>query len=154
VLAEVAGRFRDLARGGRQPRHASSSLHLGQCDSYPMIQQLGELRNRLRANARRTRKYWFSEGRLTVQVGDDLLDVNAQEFLAINTWSTSQRGLRDKFHETLRRRLVCAKLFPTGFSCTHGILLTGGRHVLLWWCALQAPSVSWCTREQLPTVFV
>src|SRR6266481_1224283 len=38
--------------------------------------------NRLRANARRNKEILFSEGRLTVQVGDDLLDVTAQEFLA------------------------------------------------------------------------
>jgi hypothetical protein len=44
-----------------------------------------------------------------VQVGDDLLDVTAQEFLADKHVVDFATRLRDKFHETLKIAVSCAR---------------------------------------------
>jgi len=108
--------------------------------------------NRLRANARRNKEILFSEGRLTVQVGDDLLDVTAPEFLADKYVVGFGTRLRDKFHETLKVAVSCAQSYsPRGFQAPVEILLSGGGHVLPMVRALfEAPSVSWVYREAAP----
>ena len=106
----------------------------------------------MRANARRNKEILFLEGRLTVQVGDDLLDVTAQEFLADKHVIGFATRLRDKFHETLKVAVSCAGSYsPRGFQAPVEILLTGGGHVLPMVRALvETPSISWLYREAAP----
>src|SRR5260370_17330894 len=105
--------------------------------------------NRLRANARRNKEILFSEGRLTVQVGDDLLEVTSQEFLADKYVIGFAAQLRDEFHETLKIAVSCARSYsPRGFQAPVEILLTGGgRNLPMVRDLFDTPSVSWLYRQ-------
>jgi len=108
--------------------------------------------NRLRANARHNKEILFSEGTLTVQVGDDILDVTAQEFLADKFVIGFAAQLRDAFHETLKIAVRCARNYsPSGFQAPVEILLTGGGHGLPMVRSLvESPSIPWRYRDAAP----
>jgi molecular chaperone DnaK (HSP70) len=152
VLAEVAGSSGILHEAGDYLDMQLRRYILGKAGLLPDDPAARGASNRLRANARRNKEILFSEGRLTVQVGDDLLDVTAHEFLADKYVVGFAKRLRDKFHETLKIAVSCAKNYsPPGFQAPVEILLTGGGHVLPMVRALfEAPSVSWVYREAAP----
>jgi molecular chaperone DnaK (HSP70) len=110
--------------------------------------------NRLRANARRNKEILFSEGKLTIQIGDDLLEVTAQEFLADKYVIGFAAQLRAEFHETLKIAISCAKSYsPRGFQAPVEILLTGGgRNLPMVRELFDTPSVSWLYREAAPNL--
>ncbi len=131
VLAEIKGSSRILHKAGDY-----LDMRLRQCilDKAGLLPDDPAARgpsNRLRANARRNKEILFSEGRLTVQVGDDLLEITTQEFLADKYVIGFATQLRDEFHETLKIAVSCAKSYsPPGFQVPIEILLTGGGHAL------------------------
>ena len=152
VLAEVAGSSGILHEAGDYLDMQLRRYFLGKAGLLSDDPAARGASNRLRANARRNKEILFSEGRLTVQVGDDLLDVTAPEFLADKYVVGFGTRLRDKFHETLKVAVSCAQSYsPRGFQAPVEILLSGGGHVLPMVRALfEAPSVSWVYREAAP----
>jgi molecular chaperone DnaK (HSP70) len=152
VLAEVAGSSGILHEAGDYLDMQLRRYFLGKAGLLSDDPAARGASNRLRANARRNKEILFSEGRLTVQVGDDLLDVTAPEFLADKYVVGFGTRLRDKFHETLKVAVSCAQSYsPRGFQAPVEVLLSGGGHVLPMVRALfEAPSVSWVYREAAP----
>jgi len=108
--------------------------------------------NRLRVRARNNKETLFSEGLLTVQVGDDIIDVTMREFLADQYVKGFARRLRDKFHATLNVAVSCAQMYsPPSDQTPVEILLTGGGHALPMVRALfETPSIPWLYCEAAP----
>ena len=152
VLAEIRGSSRILHKAGDYLDMRLRQHTLDRAGLLPDDPAARGASNRLRANARRNKEILFLEGRLTVQVGDDLLEITAQEFLADKYVIGFATQLRDEFHETLKIAVSCARNYsPRGFQAPVEILLTGGGHVLPMVRALfEAPSVSWLYREAAP----
>ncbi len=152
MLAEVAGSSGILHEAGDYLDMHLRRHILDNAGLLPDVREARGASNRLHAKARRNKEILFSEGRLTVQVGDDLLDVTAQEFLADKHVVGFATRLRDKFHGTLKIAVSCARNYSLrGFHAPVEILLTGGGHVLPMKRALfEAPSVSWVYREAAP----
>jgi molecular chaperone DnaK (HSP70) len=152
VLAEIRGSSRILHKAGDYLDMQLRRYILGKAGLLPDDPAARGASNRLRANARRNKEILFVEGKLTVQVGDDLLEITAEEFLADKYVISFSTQLRDEFHETLKIAVSCAQSYsPRGFQAPVEILLTGGGHVLPMARALfEAPSVSWSYREAAP----
>jgi molecular chaperone DnaK (HSP70) len=111
--------------------------------------------NRLRARARANKEILFTEGRLTVEVGDDFVEVALADFLADQHVQAFSQRLRDRFHETLRIAVACARAYPQPnprrTRTRVEIMLTGGGHALPMARALvEEPSVKWTYAEQAP----
>ncbi len=152
VLAEIRGSSRILHKAGDYLDMQLRRYIIDKAGLLPDDPAARGASNRLRANARRNKETLFSDGRLTVQVGEDLLEVTSQEFLADKYVIGFAAQLRDEFHETLKIAVSCARSYsPPGFQAPVEILLTGGGHVLpMVRELLEAPSVSWSYREAAP----
>jgi molecular chaperone DnaK (HSP70) len=102
--------------------------------------------NRLRARGRMNKDILFTEGHLIVEVGDDLLEIALEEFLADQHVVAFANRLQSRFHETLSIAVSCARNYrqPNGRRTPVEILLTGGGHALPMVRSLcENPSVSW-----------
>ncbi len=152
VLAEIRGSSRILHEAGDYLDMQLRRQILNKAGLLPDDPAARGASNRLRANARRNKEILFSEGILTVEVGDDLLEVTVREFLADKYVIGFARKLRDKFHETLSIAVSCARSYsPRGLRAPVEILLTGGGHVLPMVRELfERPSVPWSYREAAP----
>jgi molecular chaperone DnaK (HSP70) len=109
--------------------------------------------NRLRARARLNKEMLFSESELTVEIGDDLLEVKLDDFLADEHVAAFSQRLRDRFHKTLSIAVACARDHPqpTGQRTRVEIMLTGGGHALPMVRALyDSPSVQWTYTAPAP----
>jgi molecular chaperone DnaK (HSP70) len=152
VLAEIKGSSRILHKAGDYLDMLLRRYILDKAGLLPDDPAARGASNRLRANARRNKEILFVEGKLTVQVGDDLLEVTAKEFLADKYVIGFSTQLSDEFHETLKIAVACARRYsPRGFQAPVEILLTGGGHVLpMVRALLEHPSVLWSYREAAP----
>lgn len=102
--------------------------------------------NRLRVRARSNKEVLFTDGELTVEVGDDLLEVTLEGFLADQHVKAFSERLRDRFHNTLSIAVSCAQKWPqpNGRQTRVEIMLTGGGHALPMVRALyEHPSIPW-----------
>jgi hypothetical protein len=109
--------------------------------------------NRLRARARLNKEMLFTDGELTVEIGDDTLDVTLKGFLADKHVAAFSARLRDRFHDTLSVAVSCAREHrqPDGDRTRVEIMLTGGGHDLPMVRALHAhPSVAWSYTTPAP----
>lgn len=109
--------------------------------------------NRLRARARSNKEMLFTEGELTVEIGEELLEVTLDDFLADEHVEAFSRRLRARFHETLSIAVACAKAHPQPNSrrTSVEIMLTGGGHALPMVRALyESPSISWTYTAPAP----
>jgi molecular chaperone DnaK (HSP70) len=154
VLAEISGSSRILHKAGDFLDMRLRQHILDKAGLLPDDPAARGPSNRLRANARRNKEILFSEGKLTIQIGDDLLEVTAQEFLADKYVIGFAAQLRAEFHETLKIAISCAKSHsPRGFQAPVEILLTGGgRNLPMVRELFDTPSVSWLYREAAPNL--
>jgi molecular chaperone DnaK (HSP70) len=149
VLAEIRGSSRILHKAGDFLDMRLRQHILDKAGLLPDDPAARGPSNRLRANARRNKEILFSEGKLTVQIGDDLLEITAQEFLADKYVIGFAAQLRAEFHETLKIAVSCARSYsPRGFQAPVEILLTGGgRNLPMVRDLFDTPSVSWLYRQ-------
>ncbi len=109
--------------------------------------------NRLRVRARRNKQILFTDGQLTVEVGDDILEVTLEDFLNDGHIKAFAKRLRDRFHDTLCLAVECARNYPqpNGDQTRVEIMLTGGGHALPMVRNLYSnPSVQWMYTEPAP----
>lgn len=102
--------------------------------------------NRLRVRARSNKEVLFTDGQLTVEIGDDLLEVALEGFLADEHVVAFSEKLRTRFHTTLSMAVSCARAHPqpTGQRTRVEVMLTGGGHDLPMVQSLyKEPSVPW-----------
>jgi hypothetical protein len=146
VLAENAG-------SSRVPREAGDYLDM-QLRRYNLSAAgyladdpaaLG-VSNRLRSRARSNKEILFGEERLTVEVGDDFLEVTLGQFLADRHVVGFAERFRSRFKEVLSIAISFAQHYrqPNGRRTPVEILLTGGGHALPMVRALyEQPGISW-----------
>jgi molecular chaperone DnaK (HSP70) len=109
--------------------------------------------NRLRTRARSNKEILFTDGQLAVEVGDDVLEVSLDAFLADEHVAAFSERLRWRFHDTLSVAVSCARGHPqpNGKPTKVEIMLTGGGHTLPMVRALyEKPSVSWAYTDPAP----
>jgi len=102
--------------------------------------------NRLLARARLNKEMLFTDGQLTVEIGDDILEVALDGFLADEHVAAFSTRLRDRFHNTLSTAVSCAQNHRqlNGKRTPVEIMLTGGGHGLPMIRSLyDNPSVPW-----------
>lgn len=152
VLAELEGSSRVLREAGDFLDMQLRRYILNKAGLLPDDPAARGVSNRLRARARGNKERLFSEGSLTVEIGEDFFEVTAQEFLADQQVVGFAKRLRDQFHETLKVAVSCAENnSPRGGQTPVEILLTGGGHNLPMVRALfDAPSVPWLYCEAAP----
>src|SRR5262245_6357865 len=100
---------------------------------------------RLRALQRANKEVLFAEGRVVVEIGDDIQTVTEEAFLADRLVQDFTQRLRAAFKETLTFAIECARQYPlNGRRTPVEILLTGGGHGLPMVRDLATnPPVSW-----------
>jgi len=153
VLAEISGSSTILREAGdyldmQLRRYILAKAGLLQDD--PAARGVS---NRLRARARYNKEMVFTEGELTVEVGDDLLEVTLDDFLADKHVAAFSQRLKDRFHKTLSIAVECARDYPqpSGRRTRVEIMLTGGGHDLPMVRALyDRPSISWMYAAPAP----
>jgi hypothetical protein len=109
--------------------------------------------NRLLARARLNKEMLFTDGQLTVEIGDDILEVTLDGFLADEHVAAFSERLRDRFHQTLSIAVSCAQKHrqPNGRRTPVEVMLTGGGHNLPMIRSLyENPSVSWTYSAPAP----
>jgi molecular chaperone DnaK (HSP70) len=109
--------------------------------------------NRLRARARSNKEILFNEGQLSVEIGDDILEVTRDGFLADEHVAAFSDRLRSSFNKTLSVAVFCAREHsqPGGDRTRVEIMLTGGGHALPMVRALyEDPSVPWTYADPAP----
>jgi len=127
VLAEIRGSSRILREAGD---------HLDMLLTRYILNQAGIDRddpagrgaaNRLRARQRANKEVLFAEGRVTVELGDDVRTVTQEAFLKDPLTEAFTQRLRAVFGETLTFAVECARQYPlNGRRTPVEILLTGG----------------------------
>jgi molecular chaperone DnaK (HSP70) len=152
VLAEITGSSRILDQAGDYLDMQLRRCILGKAGLLPDDPAARGASNRLRANARRNKETLFSEDRLTVELGEDLVEMTVQEFLADKYVTGFAKRLHDKFQETLKIAVKCARTHsPRGFQAPVEILLTGGgRNLPMVRELFDIRSGSWLYREAAP----
>lgn len=153
VLAEIRGSSKILREAGdhldmQLRRHVLTVAGL-----LPDDPAARGTANRLRARGRMNKEILFSEGRLTLEVGDDLVELTLAEFLQDQHVKSFSDRLRARFHETLTLAVSCAREYPQrNRSRTNvEIMLTGGGHLLPMVQQLYTnPSIEWSYAAPAP----
>ena len=127
VLAEIRGSSRILREAGD---------HLDMLLTRHILNQAGIDRDdpagkgaasRLRARQRANKEVLFAEGKVTVEIGDDVRTVTQEAFLADPLVQGFTQRLRSMFQETLTFAVECARQYSlNGRRTPVEILLTGG----------------------------
>jgi len=152
VVAEIGGGSQVLREAGD---YLDMQLRRFILDKVGLLEDDSAARgtsNRLRARARSNKEALFVEGNLTVEAGDDLVEVTLKEFLADRFVAGFSKRLREQFHKTLMIAVDCARRHPLdGRQTPVEILITGGGHAMPMVRALvEAPSVRWRYAEGAP----
>lgn len=109
--------------------------------------------NRLHVRARANKEMLFTDGQLSVEIGDDILEVMLDDFLADEHVAAFSGRLRERFHHTLSLAVSCAQQHrqPNGSRTRVEIMLTGGGYNLPMIRSLyENPSVSWAYAAPAP----
>ncbi len=87
---------------------------------------------RLRAQQRELKERLFSQKELTVEVGEEFVEITLAEFLADEKVQRFAKRLRERFHRTLIAAAQCAANYPgaRGFRPQIEIMMTGGGNAL------------------------
>jgi len=146
VLAEIQGSSRILREAGDYLDMLLTNHVLRKAGIDPLASAGRGAANRLRMRQRANKEVLFSDGEVTIELGDDIRMVNQKEFLSDPHVQDFSERLRSKFHETLRAAVKCARQHPQpdGRPTQVEILLTGGGHGLPMVKELMTkPSVPW-----------
>jgi molecular chaperone DnaK (HSP70) len=107
----------------------------------------------LRSRQRALKEALFEQGRVVAEVGEDLLDVRVEEFLAYPPVKRFAERLRATFDQALDSALRAAANFLPGGRMEIEIMLTGGGHVLPMVRALaDEPGRDWTFRRAEPSI--
>jgi molecular chaperone DnaK (HSP70) len=154
VLAEIIGSSAILREAGDHLDMHLRRYILAQAGFLSDDPAARGVSNRLRARARLNKEILFVEGELTVEIGDDLLEIKLDGFLEDEHVAAFSARLRDRFHKTLSIAVTCARNYPqqpTGRRTPVEIMLTGGGHALPMVRALyENPSLPWTYTTPAP----
>jgi molecular chaperone DnaK (HSP70) len=153
VLAEVKGSSGILREAGDHLDMHLRRYILASVGFLPDDPAARGVSNRLRSRARSNKELLFTDGELTVEIGDGLLEVKLEGFLADEYVAAFSERLRARFRETLTTAVACAKAYPqpTGQRTRVEIMLTGGGHDLPMVRALyEQPSIPWIYTAPAP----
>jgi molecular chaperone DnaK (HSP70) len=110
----------------------------------------------LLADQRQLKENLFTQKELTVEVGDEIVNITLAEFLADSKVDQFSERLRETFHETLTVAAKCASNYPganSAFLPRIEIYLTGGGNALPMVRALsENPSLPWAYETRAPDV--
>ncbi|MBO0755557.1 MAG: hypothetical protein J2P54_06825 [Bradyrhizobiaceae bacterium] len=153
VLAEINNSSGILREAGDALDMHLRRYILAQAGLLPDDPAARGVSNRLHVRARANKEMLFTEGQLTVEIGDDTLDVTLDEFLADEHVAAFSGRLRDRFHHTLSLAVSCAQQHrqPYGNRTRVEIMLTGGGYNLPMIRSLyENPSVPWSYAAPAP----
>jgi hypothetical protein len=153
VLAEIRGSSGILREAGDYLDMHLRRYILAQAGLLPDDPAARGVSNRLRAHGRLNKEILFTQGQLIVEIGDDLLEVTLDDFLADKHVVAFSDRLRARFHETLSVAVSVARSYPqpNGRRTHVEIMLTGGGHSLPMVQSLyENPSVSWTYTAPAP----
>jgi hypothetical protein len=132
TIAEVQGSSQILKQAGDYLDMQLGRMLLDRAGYRQGYTAAGGAENRLRANARGTKERLFTIGSLTVDIGEEIVGISLEEFLADNHVKGFAQRLREQFHKTLSIAMACAEANRTrhGLTPPVEIMLTGGGHSL------------------------
>jgi molecular chaperone DnaK (HSP70) len=132
TIAEVQGSSQILKQAGDYIDMQLSRMLLDRAGYRPGYPAAGGVETRLRANARQNKESLFNDGSLTLDIGEEMVRISLEEFLADEHVKGFAQRLRDQFHKTLSMAMACAEANRTrhGLTPPVEIMLTGGGHSL------------------------
>lgn len=133
VLAEISGSANVLRKAGDHLDMLLTGVLLDKLDLVPGDPAARGAQNEMRRRQREYKELLFGTGRLQARVGDDVIDITAEEFLASSGVEKLGQQLRDTFLLTLAVAVECAREHPQPTSRRRTeveILFTGGGHSL------------------------
>jgi hypothetical protein len=153
VLAEIKDSSGILREAGDALDMHLRRYILAQAGLLPDDPAARGVSNRLHVRGRANKEMLFTEGELTVEIGDDTLEVTLDEFLADEHVAAFSLRVRDRFHHTLLLAVSCAQQHrqPSGNRTRVEIMLTGGGYNLPMIRSLhENPSVPWTYAAPAP----
>ncbi len=133
VLAEIDGSADALRQAGDHLDMLLVGHVLNELGYQPDDPAGRGVASRIRRRQRQYKEALFSDGEISIDVGDEVVTLTVAELLDDKRVQEFARTLRERFDRTLRVAIACAEAYP---HPTHGgrtrveILLTGGGHAL------------------------